>query len=781
MTGWFLIGAAAGEEVRRELVLLSEWPDWVRITVGVLAVVILLMTVWNVRQARPKWHRALLVGLRVGLLALLAVLFLEPAVREERVAVDRNHVIVLVDTSRSMATPQGDTPRIELARRFVTGYDRFWEALGVGSDVVFYRFAKGIESFEKKDAAEAIVATGERTDLAGALKDLAERYRGRDIGAIILLSDGIDNGAIAKRMGDARTLDEETLRLVKGFDAPFFTFGVSGATGLRDIAVESLRAGEFAFHLNRTSVEARVRVVGYEEGSLHLTMYADGKEIGRQMLAISPEREIVDVAFPVTPRALGEHVYTVVATPIEGEVTTQNNARSAVVRVLRDRIRVLQIAGHPSWDVRFLRNYLKRNPNIDLISFFILVNTANLLAANPNETSLIPFPAKELFVDELGGFDLVILQDFNYGPFSTRQHLHRVRDFVRQGGALLMIGGRLAFSAGGYDGTAITEVLPVALPPGEVAERTLSTRTFRPQLTEAGLRHPVFQLGLDEEETRAIWEALPPLEGTNLFDGTSPSGLALAVHPDLRYRGAPRPVVAVGEIGEGRSAVFGSDSSWFWGFVAAGRGGDPHVYDRFWNNVIRWLIRDPALDLVQVTSDTERLTLGDHLRGRVEVREPDYRPAAGEPVDVQVWRRASGTPGDMEELVHQMREGQTDEQGLLQVDFTPTRAGVYEIVARAEVGGIMREGRDLLAVEDMDPEAAAVVPVAPVMEQLAAASGGLFAPLDGAPVAIPTRPTRALEVTERRFHDVWTSPWLLLAAILLFGSEWWLRRRWGYL
>ena len=774
--------ATAAETIRRDLVLLHEWPTPVLVGVLVLALVILAMSVWNVRNARPLWRRILLIGHRFLLLLLLGFLFLEPSVREERVARNRNHVLVLVDNSRSMVISHGDRRRIALARDFVAEADAFWDTLAKASELSFHTFGASIEPFRREDARSVIHAEAPRTDLLAALASLGERFRDREIGAVLVLSDGIDNGALADRLGSDGLLDAETVALLESFEAPFFTYGVSGTGDLKDVSVESLRVGDFAFLLNQTAVGATIRVVGYEgEHRLRISLREDDRLVARQTHVTGAGETEIEVSFAVVPRTLGERVYAVSVEPLEGEVSTHNNARSAVVRVLRDRVRVLQIAGHPSWDVRFLRNLLKQNPNIDLISFFILVNTSNLFSVSSAETSLIPFPARELFVEELGGFDLVILQDFNYGPFSTRQHLHRVSEYVRQGGSLLMIGGRLAFSAGGYHGTAVTEVLPVRLPPDVRPERTISTEAFRPTLTEVGQRHPVAQIGADAEETRTLWENLAPLEGANLFDGLAPGGLALASHPTLSYRGQPRPVIAVGEAGEGRVMVFGSDASWFWSLHHAGEGGDPRVYDRFWSNAIRWLIRDPALDLVQVRSTAERVALGELLRTVAEVRQPDYRPAVGQPITIRVWRKSSGRPGDIERLVHSIDDARTDLDGRYVITYEPEETGIYEVVVRTELAGQRREGRDLLTVEEIDVEMAQLIPELPLLERIAEATGGAFAPLASPGPPPRVAPPSALEVTERRFHDLWTSPWLLIAAILLLTSEWSLRRRWGYL
>ena len=228
--------------------------------------------------------------------------------------------------------------------------------------------------------------------------------------------------------------------------------------------------------------------------------------------------------------------------------------------------------------------------------------------------------------------------------------------------------------------------------------------------------------------------------------------------------------------------VFASDASWKWAFRYAGEGGDPHVYDRFWNNAVRWLIRDPSLDLVQVHGDAERLSIGETIGATVEVRRPDYSPAAGHPLHVKVWLRPSGRPGDVERVVQEWPDAGTNEHGQHRAEYVPQEPGIYEVVATARLDGVPREGRDLVTVEESDPELDEVIPTTPVLEQIADVTGGAFYPLDRPPPeTLALKPPGELEVTERRFHDLWTSPWLLAVAIVLFGSEWWLRRRWGYL
>ena len=149
-------------------------------------------------------------------------------------------------------------------------------------------------------------------------------------------------------------------------------------------------------------------------------------------LKAGEERTVVPLSF--APDTTGTFVFTVAAPVLPGEAVAENNQRSFVLRVIRDRVRVLLVAGRPSWDERFLRGLLKQDPNVDLVSFYILrTNTDN---PGPQEIlSLIPFPVQEIFGPQLKTFDAVILCNFAYLPYRSldiERFLPNLRDYVRE-------------------------------------------------------------------------------------------------------------------------------------------------------------------------------------------------------------------------------------------------------------------------------------------------------------------------------------------------------------
>ena len=237
-------------------------------------------------------------------------------------------------------------------------------------------------------------------------------------------------------------------------------------------------------------------------------------------MVLRGDRSEEKVAFDWLPDHPGNFVFRISTPVLAGEALASNNEQAFTLKVIRDRVRVLHLCGRPSWDERFLRAMLRRDPNVDLVSFFILRTETDEQPWNRNDLSLIPFPTYEIFEEQLRSFDLVIFQNFNYAPYGVEPFLPGVRDYVEGGGALAMVGGDLSFASGGYGATALRDVLPVELPPTPPALTAratgdLTTDTFRPRLTPEGRAPPGDVADARPARQRGALGKLPPLEGIN--------------------------------------------------------------------------------------------------------------------------------------------------------------------------------------------------------------------------------------------------------------------------
>jgi uncharacterized membrane protein len=442
----------------------------------------------------------------------------------------------------------------------------------------------------------------------------------------------------------------------------------------------------------------------------------------------------------------------------------ENNDRAALLRVGRERLRALLVAGRPTWDVRFLRDFLKRDGSVDLVSFFILRAAADLTAAPTNELALIPFPTDELFREHLGSFDVVIFQNFDYAPYEMQTYLPRIRDYVQRGGSFVMIGGDRSFSEGRYAGTAIEEILPVKLGGAGVL-----TGSFRAEVNKSLARHPIVALGPDPSLTRKTWQTLPPLHGMNMVTGIKDGAQVLLHHPRARLNGRARlPVLVVGEAGRGRVAAMTTDASWRWRFAADDATVGSDEYELFWDRMIRWLTRDPLLEPARISTDREHYGAGAEISVSGRFRDNGYRPMKKARVALHVQPASDEGPPVIADA---------DEDGVLQAILrAPTEPGAYEVVASVDGKDLARE---VFIVERSGDELANLEAIPDRLQALAEKTGGrLFLGTEGVP------PLSELASSSRRATGVVSkqpllTPWFILLTILILGTTWVLRRRWG--
>jgi uncharacterized membrane protein len=767
---------AAGEFNAARWVLLSSWSGWVVVAVVLLVAAVVGLAWHNGRTLLPKRRRTLL-ALRVGTVAVIAMLFLQPGVRLEHVTRVRNHVVLLIDASRSMSLPgEGVRNRLDSLRAMMARESATLDALRERHQVDIYAVT---DHARPAGALDDLTPTGDSTRLLSGLDDIAARLSPEDLAAVVVMSDGADNGALGDAVAGEDEIPPAVQAVVGRLGAPVHTVFTGPKDPPRDVAVTHVAYDDFAFVRNAVSIEAEITVSGYEDLSLPVTLRRGDVVLGERTLQTVRGQRRYHFAFEFVPDMTGKAVFTLEVGYGPSERIRVNNRRQFVIRIIRDKIRVLQVVGRPSWDERFLRKLLKKNPNVDLISFFILRTGASIDVARRHELSLIPFPTRELFEEQLGSFDLIVFQNFTYRGYHMKQYLPLIRDYVRDGGGFVMVGGDLSFASGGYAGTAIETFLPVTLP-GDRGD-LLQPERFRPVLTEAGKRHPITSLSLVPEENAARWAKLPELTGTNRVTGVRPDATVLLQHPSRTVGGAPEPIVSAMEYGKGRVLSITTDTTWHWDFLAAGEGGDNRDYYRFWGNGIRWLIQDPALKPVRVEADRDRYPLGARATLAIRVLGRDYRPAGDAKVRVKIEREWFGAGGERHrEPVHEQTE-HTDEAGELAIRYAPPEDGAFFVTATAELEGGEVSDDDAFVVAPDPIELRRTAARPETLAVLARAGGGEARTLDDGLADLERTEPRVVKVNRRKDVPLWSSGWLLLLGVLLPSAEWFLRRRWGLL
>jgi len=353
-------------------------------------------------DSRPK--RTAIFTLRMIALLLLGLVLLDPSLVLEQRRPVRPRAVILWDTSRSMGLEStGSTTRMEEARNWWREADSLRDHLERNYRSEVWTFAQNAspspEAFTGGPEDEPV---GNRTDILGALRRVA-RSGGDAPAAVILISDGADNSALGeatgRKGGVARTLED--------YPAPVFVAPVGKSKKLKDIGIEKIDAPQYGFVRNAVEITVTINARGFKGTKLPITVMEGERVVNSKMVVLDSDdgQWTLEIAF--TPDLVGDFLFIIEVPRYEGEATYENNSRAFSLRVMRDKIRVLHVVGRPSWDVRFMREALKKDPTIELISFYILREPRDAPMAHTDELSLIRFPTPELFDKKIRTFDLI--------------------------------------------------------------------------------------------------------------------------------------------------------------------------------------------------------------------------------------------------------------------------------------------------------------------------------------------------------------------------------------
>ncbi len=748
-----------------KVVSLSPLPSWALAVLVVAVLVAAGLACWGVRREAMKARRLVLWGLR-GLAAVCALFFLlEPGLRRLQVARVKNRVAVLVDRSASMTFPVsvGGVSRSQAVADALGALTPQMEALKDRFSFEILGFDPELSPVSQKDL-ETTPARGARTDLLSTLRSLkaSEGTSARKLSGVLVFSDGADNAELAQGVTG------RPQQVLQGYGVPVSTVAV-GQGGLKDLAIDAVRVDDFAFVRNSITAEVEVRARGFADTTTQVVLRREGRVVASSQVKFASSDDVQTVTFTFAPDQTGRFVYTVSVPVFAGEAVTENNARAFTLKVIRDRVRVLLVSGRPSWDERFLRGLLKQDANVELISFYILRNSPDDPQVAQEELSLIPFPRDEIFKDRVNTFDLIAILNFNNDDRSITlgDYEDSIKQYLLNGGALAYVGGDRTF--GDARVTSFAEVLPVQ------AAGPSDPTPFKARLTAEGARHPITAIGTSSLSTEGAWDALPLIPGMNTVKAR-PGATVLLDHPFALVEGKNAPLLTIWEYGRGRVLALNTDGAWYWAFPSHAGGAQTRVYERFWSNAIRWLVRDPELTALSVNSDSPSIEPGKPLGISVVARSSDYQPAPGAQVTVEL-----SSADDGRVIAQQTVTAGPD--GAAHVEFPPPPPGPYKIVGRAKIGEkLLGEMSDAVAVRASGPELADARVNANLLEELATTThGAFFESMNFSLADVPLTEPPLVEVGRSRDQPLWDRWYWMTLMVLIMGAEWALRRRFGYI
>lgn len=771
-------------------------PVWVAVVLGVLAIA--GTTYLYVRETAmvPLWRRLLLAGFRGLIVASILFLALKPTILTDKSGNRPRTVALLIDNSQSMTNVDSRTDfldqwRVAIAFDTVRPTEPVPQMPSSGdipdetpNKPTRMEMVQAVFNNQRLDLTKQLRRKGPlqpatfgsrrspressnftwidelpadepRTLLFDSIYDLLQRDTNELPAAIVLATDGRDNGSTHS----ADLVIREAARL----GVPLHIYGVGGSdTGqvqIRDVAVQ-----DTLFVDDIVAVPVRFRAKGFDKQRIEIVTRLNGREVARKEITAREGDDIRETLTFVpeqrdTEEQRQELTTTVsvvgLAEPVSDEVTKS-------VRVVDRKLRVLMVDSTPRWDFKFLQRALLRDRRVES-QFYLTEGDPRAMRSGPPFIPGFPETRQELFA-----YDLLILGDVPAEALTTEQQ-EFVREFVAEGGGLIHIAGRYHAPAS-FVGTPLADPLPVEVPVVDFPiDDPSSPEPFKPNLTPQGVRSPLLALDNDPVANLRVWRNLKEMYWAYPVNRLKPAAEVLVVHPTRTTTdNKPMPLVASHYYGKGYVLYVGFDETWRWRYNEADK-----YFGRFWSQAV-YLVGVPrtlGTKLTQLSMDTLEPQLGKTGQIYARLLTPELRPLTSERIEARL-DRLDVTDDDPDRTTSVELKSIPGQPGEFVATIPFNRTGQFTLTVDT---GVEPATLDYRVALPPDHELAPGSLDEDELRELAEGTGGRFYREEDLHALPESVERKTVPFTQREEILLWNE-WTMLWLIGLFTAEWFLRK-----
>ena len=741
-------------------------------------------------------RRITMIVLQTAVLLLLILVLMQPYAKIRTSKESKRSMIVMLDTSRSMAIEDprtaatdveeaaktlgkmklnapalgsddargmkeqlGSTRRIDLARAALANEDmNLLDQLEESYDLRFFTFDSQLRSEDPRatvippaeddsQPAALPVAEGISSQIGNAIEDAVDRFSGQPLAGAMVISDfawveGKDPVNVARRLKERRV--------------PLYTVPV-GLPAPPDINVRGVIAPEVVFKGDRVPLRVKIESRGFAGKAVQLSFRVNEDEKESKQVTLKNGVQFEEFMFiPEAESGTLELSFEIKLQ--EGEITEVNNATSHRVRILDEKIKVLYVEGMPRWEFRYLRWVLLRDPRLQ-VQFLMTQGDPALAASSPLHIGRFPEDPKVALK-----YDLIILGDVSSSYFNTAQ-TQLIEKLVRErGGSLLMLAGSQA-APSTYRDTPIGDLLPINIGTGGTF---YPGNNVSPEVTADGQKSLATSLSLSPDVSARIWRNVNYMSLPNIAGAKSGATVLLRL-PKANDAEADYPLVAWHRYGTGKSLFVATEDLWRMRLEVGDR-----FHARFWGQTIQFLTLSRLLGAnkqISIETDSNSYSSGDQIRIFANRLTESFEPVDGESYEVVLEEKDNPDSSTIIEMT-----AVEDTPGLYAGSYLASKDGNYEIKAQPQDADKSNIAEFSVRTVDLEDQETAMQPE--VARQAAEISGGRQLSLAGLGDFPGTLPEETLIAnTVKIERELWDTPlWFILIAVLA-GAEWFLRRK----
>ena len=559
---------------------------------------------------------------------------------------------------------------------------------------------------------------GSTTDISAELDDIANHYQGRNLGAVVLATDGIYN----RGNNPASTAERLTF--------PVYTVALGDTTPQRDAALASIRHNRIAFTGNTFPVELTINARRLKNHSAQLTLTdAHGKALAMQQVDYSDDLFSTTLTFELKAEKPGLQRYTASLSVVDGEREIVNNVLTFYTDVLDSRRKVAIIGNSPHPDLAALKQAVESNPNYEAKVFM-------------NEEL-------RMKTEELKDYSLLIFHNL---PSTTQ--------------AIKQSNNNAIYIIGTQTDLARFNALHTGL---EIVTRTKKVNEV------TALYNNAFSLfTLDAADAIAL-EELPPLTAPFGEVKTSPN-LQSLLTARLGSINTGQPLVSALVQGQQRRAFVWGEGLWRWRLVDFLNNKSHDHFDRLVSQLVNFAAITDSRERFIV--ETERhYSDNDEVMVHAQLYNESYEPFNTPEAKLTL----QGVQGSVENHKGVQGDYNFSRQGsgyTLSLGTLPE--GLYRYTATTTYDGTTYTAEGAFAVEALHLEQANLTANHTLLKTISSITGGkMFYPDQLSSLNAELQTLKPVIYTHTRFSEMLNLLWVLILIILLLSLEWVLRKYHG--
>jgi hypothetical protein len=271
-----------------------------------------------------------LAALRFASVSIIALLLLDIFIKRLVNEIEKPVIIIAQDNSSSIIAGKDSA---DIKTNYTKALNSLISAVKDKYDVRSYQFdsdGKQSESFDFK---------GKETDISKLFSDLENNYANKNIGAIVLATDGIYNKGT------------NPLYSINKFNAPIYTIALGDTLPLKDVWIQNINHNQVAYLGNSFPVEVLVNAIDLKDKQVSVSISHNGKVLKSENITINSNSYNTTLNYLLDAEQSGIQKYTLSLSTPEEDKNRQNNSQSFVIDVIDNREKVLILANAPHPDI----------------------------------------------------------------------------------------------------------------------------------------------------------------------------------------------------------------------------------------------------------------------------------------------------------------------------------------------------------------------------------------------------------------------------------------------